>query len=947
MFYGITGSKTVTVGVPGFATGYDEAWQSGFTGENLYINLEVEYTGPNIILDQTDPYAFPAANVDYGTQEGKKKSVKISNTGNQPTGALTLALSDSAAFTLSATSVNSIAAGDTASFTVFPTTGLVAGDHSAVVTVSGASVAERSFSVSFRVNSYGISLNPQTHTFPPAIAGYGTQTEKSVTISNTGNQPTGALTVALDSYSHFEIAPASGSYASSSINIDSISTSGSFKVRPKTELSASTTPYTATVTVSGDTNITAKSFTVSFTVDQAPTYGINLDATGTHTFLAATAGYGTQTEKSVAITNTGNQPTGDLTVALNSYSHFEIAPASGSYASSSINIDSISTSDSFKVRPKTGLAAGTYSATVTVSGGTNITAKNYTVSFTVNAPTYGINLDTTGTHTFLAATAGYGTQPEKTVNISNSGNQPTGALTVALNSYSHFEIASASGSYASSSIDIGSISTSGSFKVRPKTGLAANTYTATVTVSGGTNITAKNFTVSFTVNNPAPTYGISLNQTGTYIFSPAATGYGAQEAKSVTISNTGNQPTGALTVALNSYSHFEIAPASGSYASSSINIGSISTSDSFNVRPKTGLAANTYTATVTVSGGTNITSKNFCVSFTVENDTLGFSSVAAASDYLSSQSGGSTASNPVTLKLNVNLASSTDGWYALVTALASRNKYVALDLSGSSVSNGEFDSGMNGADSVGTKIVSLILPDSATSIVGGSTSLAVYANLKTVSGANITTIGDRAFYNRASLTSASFPNATSIGNYAFYYSSLTTASFPNATNIGEWAFYRCLSLTTVSFPEATSIGYVAFAYCTALTTVSFPKVKTIINGNILSSAFSGCTSLTTASFPEATSIGGNAFNGCSALTTVSIPKVTSIGYNAFESSGRGALVITMGAAAPTVGNNMFNDINGSRTVTVRVPSGATGYTDTWKTAFKGGNSYIDVVIQYY
>jgi hypothetical protein len=492
-------------------------------------------------------------------------------------------------------------------------------------------------------------------------------------------------------------------------------------------------------------------------------------------------------------------------------------------------------------------------------------------------------------------------------------------LTVALDSYSHFEIAPASGSYASSSINIDSISTSGSFKVRPKTGLAANTYTATVTVSGGTNITAKTFTVSFTVDQ-APTYGINLDTTGTHTFSPATAGYGAQTEKSVAITNTGNQPTGALTVALNSYSHFEIAPASGSYASSSINIGSISTSGSFKVRPKTGLTANTYTATVTVSGGTNITSKNFSVSFTVENATLGFSSVAAASDYLSSQSGGSTASNPVTLKLNVNLASTTDGWYALVTALASRNKYVALDLSGSTVVNGEFDSGINGADSVTTKIVSLILPDSATRIVGGTTSLAVYANLKTVSGANITTIGNQAFYNRTSLTSASFPNATSIGGEAFYNTSLTTASFPNATSIGEWAFWSCDSLNTVSLPEATSIGAVAFGYCTSLTTVSFPK---------------------------ATSIGGQAFRGCTLLWSASFPKVTSIGYLAFSDSGRGALSITMGNAAPTVGYNMFDGINGSRTVTVRVSSGATGYTDTWKTAFKGGNSYIDVVIQNY
>jgi hypothetical protein len=69
----------------------------------------------------------------------------------------------------------------------------------------------------------------------------------------------------------------------------------------------------------------------------------------------------------------------------------------------------------------------------------------------------------------------------------------------------------------------------------------------------------------------------------------------------------------------------------------------------------------------------------------------------------------------------------------------------------------------------------------------------------------------------------------------------------------------------------------------------------------------------------------------------------------------------MGAAAPTVGYNMFQDINGSRTVTIRVPTNATGYTSTWQTAFKGlgndgspysgtpptVNNYISFVFQYY
>jgi uncharacterized repeat protein (TIGR02543 family) len=493
---------------------------------------------------------------------------------------------------------------------------------------------------------------------------------------------------------------------------------------------------------------------------------------------------------------------------------------------------------------------------------------------------------------------------------------------------------------------------------------------------------------------PASAYGISLNQSGTWTFPAATAGYGAQTAKSVTITNTGNQPTGSLTLALSSSSAFTL---------SATSMGSITAggSNSFTVTPKTGLSAGTYTATVTVSGGNGI-SASFNVSFTVNEPSAqedGWTSLAPALAYLSAHSGGSTAANPVPLKLNVNLASSTDGWYALVVAIRDSDKYVALDISGSTVINGEFDPGINDAEAVQAKIVSLILPDSATSIIGGSYSLSssVYAKLKTVSGANITTIGMLAFYNCSSLTTASFPEAITIGTGVQTFSgcyALTTASFAKATSIGDYAFSSCMSLTSESFAKATSIGERAFIYCTSLTSVSFPEATSIgqsdFQGTALSNvsfpeattigvgafyqcaalttafipkatsigqqALSGCTALTTVSFPKVTSIGNYAFSSCPSLTTASFPKATYIGKGAFINSGRGLLTITMRTAAPTVGNNMFDSINGSRTVTIMLPSRATGYTSTWQTAFKGYgtntphgtvNSYINLVFEYY
>ena len=86
-----------------------------------------------------------------------------------------------------------------------------------------------------------------------------------------------------------------------------------------------------------------------------------------------------------------------------------------------------------------------------------------------------------------------------------------------------------------------------------------------------------------------------------------------------------------------------------------------------------------------------------------------------------------------------------------------------------------------------------------------------------ISSSSATSIGDSAFQDCSSLTTADFPVATSIGSYAFQgCSSLTTANFPVATSIGSYAFYSCSAFTTADFPVATSIGSSAFRTCSKL-----------------------------------------------------------------------------------------------------------------------------------
>jgi hypothetical protein len=107
-------------------------------------------------------------------------------------------------------------------------------------------------------------------------------------------------------------------------------------------------------------------------------------------------------------------------------------------------------------------------------------------------------------------------------------------------------------------------------------------------------------------------------------------------------------------------------------------------------------------------------------------------------------------------------------------------------------------------------------------------------------------------------------------------------------------------------------------------------------------AFSFCTGLTSVSLPAATSIGSSAFYECTGLTSVNLPAATDIDVGAFQYTGSAALSIIMKNVAPTVGPGLFAGIYGNKTVTVNVPSGASGYDPTWVDNFKGGNSNITV-----
>jgi hypothetical protein len=241
-------------------------------------------------------------------------------------------------------------------------------------------------------------------------------------------------------------------------------------------------------------------------------------------------------------------------------------------------------------------------------------------------PTYGIELSVTENHTFPDAGEGYGAIASQPITIRNTGNQSTGALTVTLSGANAASFKLNNEEYGAT-ITVTSIAAGGSrpFTVTPEAGLAVETYTATVTVKGDSNIEERSFNVIFSVEGSAritlsKTDNSNLTNTA-HSFADAIEGYSELTPLEVTITNTGTAETGALKVALEGTDSdsFTLSPTQTTID----NIG-INGSNNFTVVPNNNLVETetyTYTATGTVSaagGNTNsIAPKSFTVSFKV------------------------------------------------------------------------------------------------------------------------------------------------------------------------------------------------------------------------------------------------------------------------------------------------------------------------------------------
>ncbi|MDR3302480.1 MAG: hypothetical protein LBT01_08160, partial [Spirochaetaceae bacterium] len=257
----------------------------GVTKTDYLVTVTVDTVEPThgVILSETGESGALTAH-DFGTVEHDYSSapaalsVTVKNTGNRATDGLSVSLSGAelSAFELSTPSLSSIAVGatTTGAFTVAAKPSVTPGAYTETLTVSnGGNGIVESFTVSWTVKPtpvYSITLSngddalDGTHGYSFPEAGlplvYSVPSALSVTVGNTGNQPTGGLSAALSGTN-------AGCFTVTGAAIAGIGAGGTsanaFSVQPKDSLDVGS--YTALVTVSGDNSI-SMSFNVSFAV---------------------------------------------------------------------------------------------------------------------------------------------------------------------------------------------------------------------------------------------------------------------------------------------------------------------------------------------------------------------------------------------------------------------------------------------------------------------------------------------------------------------------------------------------------------------------------------------------------------------------------------------------------------------------------------------------------
>ena len=323
-----------------------------------------------------------------------------------------------------------------------------------------------------------------------------------------------------------------------------------------------------------------------------------------------------------------------------------------------------------------------------------------------------------------------------------------------------------------------------------------------------------------------------------------------------------------------------------------------------------------------------------------------FTDLQVLGNYLESRPA-NTASNPVPASVKVNLDSQ---WGNLLNVIGAAGRYVDLDLA-DSTGMANFDPGAELAGK--TRVVSLTLPPTATGIrtgTSGNPAFNNFTNLKSISGANLTSIGSYAFNNCASLNTVNFPVLVSMGDNAFRgCTGLGAVSIPVTVNsVAITAFGGCTGLTVINV-DAGNAAYsssdgVLYKNAPVVSLILCPEGKTgIINikagtSDIGTSAFSGCSGITGVIIPVSIASAANSvFSGYTGFTAT-IDTNSAINWtDVFGNTA--ALTISFGSNVTGIGESAFSGCTGLAGVTI--PNNVSSIGES---AFSGCSSLAAAVL---
>ena len=331
------------------------------------------------------------------------------------------------------------------------------------------------------LEAQSLDINTGTLNFSDVEENYTQANETlSVTVTNTGDS---TVTLRIPQSEYFNVLNEDGSEAASGTQLAK-GESIMFMVQPKTGLTKGDYSDTLVFGSNEESEVTAQ-VTAEISVKEAQQQITEIQADpASVNYDDLKEGYDTPDSTTVTLTNTGN-----TTVSL-------VQPVGEYFNIGELSASELNPGDTaeFTVTPVTGLTAGDYMDSIQIMQ-TNadgqeevLTTVNASITVSEVEKIYKLSVNPTELD-FGKTKAGYGEAPEaQKVTVTNEGNTN---VTLNTPSAKNFKI----GKFSATELAPGESAT---FKIRPKEGLKAGSYTEAIAVNTDQNVSAK-VNVKFTV----------------------------------------------------------------------------------------------------------------------------------------------------------------------------------------------------------------------------------------------------------------------------------------------------------------------------------------------------------------------------------------------------------------------------------------------------------------